>query len=485
MPADIDSVISSLLMAERDSFLSPMKPTPYGHSKFVWFKAGKTARLESRASGFTFMEDSLGILINDAAKCPHQITFTLLGSAARDAISRTEENIVKCLPDSCVQDFLNFRWELITDDAMLYQSIFRQPQNQDVLHPIRNKLLNLLLAKQSQKDRGKPLPLTFCTGQLDIPKARTWLQTHDAILSSITAAFILTCGIPPRDFQFKSFQVDHDEDKGYKRSFFIIDKLPAFANPKAKQVGQDFKPCLWGVTSVQARSLLFFLGILKPVYATIMSMMNIHDKIFDTYIFVHTIPLAQSQSTSHPLLLSGTTINYCLYKHTSSIGIRLTCGVMRNMITAVYHQFFPWLMTSADSNPGERSAVDLQGQHQALTGTVHYGRILDVPLALDMCRNKVVMFIQVSRALQSIYGLAPVDENWGDHHEIQQSPYILAKFREATAFAKAQSLICIHYGLGGDCDSTEGRSRNLKVVNCVLSAAPYLQRPSSEVCCSS
>jgi hypothetical protein len=450
----------------------------------VWFKVAKAARLESRASGFTFMEDGQGIIINDASKCPHPIAFSLLGSSARDAIFRTEENIIKCLPNSCVQDFLNFGWESITDDVMSYQSMFCQPQNQDFLQPIRNKLLNLLLAKQSRNQRHEPLPLTSSTGQLDIPKARTWLQSHDSILSSITAAFILTCGVPPRDFQFKSFQVDHDEDKGYKRSFFIIDKLPAFANPKAKQVGQHFKQCLWGATSAQARSLLFFLGILKPIYAEIMRLMKVHDRIFDIYIFVRTAPLAQSQLTSHPLLLSGTTINYYLYKHTRSIGIRLTCGIMRNKITAVYHQFFPWLSTLADSNPVERSAVDWQGQHESLTGNVHYGRILDIPLALNMSRNKAIMFIEVSRALQSIYGLAPSDEDWSHRHEIQQSPYVLAKVREAAAFAKAQYLICVHYGLGGDCNSAEVRSRNLKVVNCVLNTAPYLQRPSSEVCSS-
>lgn len=231
----IQPSIFNLLAKERDSFLRPITATPYGHCKFVWFKVVKATRTESISSGFTFMDDGQGVIINDASGCAHQLPFSLLKSLARCTISLVEESIIQCLPKDCVNDFRHFQWQSLTDNLISDQSLFCQPQNQQTLQPVFNRLLCALLgSEQSSNGSSNKLLLLTQKGQLDFTKARKWLESYNTIIFSSTAAFILTCGIPPRSFQFQFFQVDHDAAKGYKRNFFIMNKLPALANPQAK-----------------------------------------------------------------------------------------------------------------------------------------------------------------------------------------------------------------------------------------------------------
>ncbi|KAG1840106.1 hypothetical protein C8R48DRAFT_679651 [Suillus tomentosus] len=146
-------------------------------------------------------------------------------------------------------------------------------------------------------------------------------------------------------------------------------------------------------------------------------------------------------------------------------------------MTAMYCQFFPWLVESTHGSQ-DCSPVDWQRQHSTSTSTAHYERILDIPHALNMPRDKAIIYVKISRTLQAVYNLALPDDGWSGH---QQSPYLLTKLHEAAAFSKAQALICIHYRVGGDYMNLEDCNRNEKRVNDILDAAPYLLGPTSQV----
>ncbi|KAL4062687.1 hypothetical protein J3A83DRAFT_4381332 [Scleroderma citrinum] len=150
--------------------------------------------------------DGQGLFVHDAQKVPTLITFQALSTQAKAAILCGEEQILATLPGPCQADFKIFKWEELSDQLMLVDSIFHQPQNQPLLQPLHINLFNLL-----QKD----FSLYNSSGSIKQEGARKWLTKHDNILSALMACFILTCGIPLWDFQFQSFKVDHDEVHGH------------------------------------------------------------------------------------------------------------------------------------------------------------------------------------------------------------------------------------------------------------------------------
>ncbi|KAI6038751.1 hypothetical protein EDC04DRAFT_2603674 [Pisolithus marmoratus] len=83
------------------------------------------------------------------------------------------------------------------------------------------------------------------------------------------------------------------------RSFFLLEGLPAIGNPKAKQRNRTFQECLWAIPNALAPTLLYFLGVFKPVCSDVMHLATIHDPIFDTHIFCLAIPLPSTSSSQH------------------------------------------------------------------------------------------------------------------------------------------------------------------------------------------
>ncbi|KAF8546380.1 hypothetical protein OG21DRAFT_1527871 [Imleria badia] len=451
--------IFQYIAEEHDSFLHHGKPTPYGHMKYVWFITAKHAREEfiGRFNGFVFMDDGQGVIVHNASGPPTHLAFSQMAYLAKQAIAETDQRIQASLLPECVEAYLNFQWQKLTDD-LSDVSVFSQPANHHILQPLRNQLLIALLAKRSKHHpRGQLLPLTSATGHFLVADAKTWLQHHDYILSSITAAFTLTCGIPPRDFQYQSLQVSHDVAKGYCHSFFIIQNTPALGNPRAKQRGKTFKECLWGISPAQAPSILYFLGILKMVFSTILQCANIIHPLFDLYIFIRAIPTSSyslgsnddaSQAIERNSLLNGSAINRMLQEHTKDLNVRLTCGLLRNQLTAIYRQFFPWLAQPLQ-NQRDISAMDLQGQHETATSNTYYGHTLVIPRALRMTQDKAKIYLETSRALQILYGLMAGDEEWSRGSSARYSPFIVGKLNEPAALIISRALVCQHYGLGG------------------------------------
>ncbi|KAI6041163.1 hypothetical protein EDC04DRAFT_2601907 [Pisolithus marmoratus] len=318
--------------------------------------------------------------------------------------------------------------------------------------------------------------------------AREWLQALDAkILPALVASLALTLGIPPRAFQWKSFLVDHDNDEGRPRSFFILEGYPSLANPKAKQHNRMVQECLWVAPKVIGHALSYFLGVIKPVASKVMRGCGLHHPIYDTHIFACSIPLASGCSTGQSqeavvasaCLLGGTAVNRSLESHTQALAaqnIKLSCGMLWNILTAVFHHFFPSLMTILRDDmesTKNRSAVDDQGQHETATSNTYYGRLLSVPVTLNMSRVKALGYIRTSHALHAFYGLDSPTSDWEeDGLSLKTVPYFAAKCHESVALLVACSMVCSHYGVGGG--GPEAIHRNMCTVDKVLAETPYM-----------
>ncbi|KAH7905369.1 hypothetical protein BJ138DRAFT_1118538 [Hygrophoropsis aurantiaca] len=358
-------------------------------------------------------------------------------------------SILECLPPDCVDDFETFDWRSLGDDFTDKASVFQQQRNKPILDPLIDRLrLSLLAVRDKGLSKESMTPLMASSRKLDQDAAKKWLHTHDAILSAITACFVLTCGIPLRDFQFRSLLMDHDYEAGWWRNLFIVDNLPALGNPAAKQRDRPFHEGLWQVCQALSPLLLYFLGILRPQYRDVLKVMGNDAQLFDAHIYVHPFPRNRSKL---PGIWTGSDINRALQDHTRQAPMRLTCGIMRNKVTAVFWQFFPWLCV-AEADKGSWSEVDKQGQHDRKTGNVSYGRVFAPNIA------------------GAIYGLAPPDEDWKD--ELATSPFFYAKRNEPFAFARARNLVCIHYGLGGK--AAENRLQNLRILDNLFRETPYV-----------
>ena len=152
-----------------------------------------------------FMEEGQGLIIRNPNSSPIHLKFSQLAFMAKSGIEETNRQIQACLPPTCVQGYNDFQWRSLTDDLLSSQSVFDQPHNQHILQPLCQQLLDSLLSQCMKfQQRNQLYSFISVSSTFLVAEARVWLQHHDHILSSITAAFTLTCGIPPRDFQYQS-----------------------------------------------------------------------------------------------------------------------------------------------------------------------------------------------------------------------------------------------------------------------------------------
>ncbi|KAI6017520.1 hypothetical protein EDC04DRAFT_2608007 [Pisolithus marmoratus] len=364
-----------IIAEERDNFLHCLVPTPYGHVKYVWYISGKAARLEGRASDFKLMDDGEGFIVYKRSTQPFQLLFSEMEFLARDAISAVDKAIRASIPPECIPSYESFPWETLTDDILSSSSVFSQQQNHSLL-PIQQHLMGSLgKIRAPILSKLELIPFTSPEGIFQTTNARSWLSTHHdgKILPSIIAALALTMGIPPRDFQWQSFLVDHDVTKGHHRSFFLLEGLPAIGNPKAKQRNRTFQECLWAIPKALAPTLLYFLGVFKPVCYDVMHLATIHDPIFDTHIFCLAIPLPSTSSSQHK---DPTAFTERL--------LRIARGTM----------FGQLLMSKG--NMKQAQVTDI------------YGHILSVPRTLNMSYKQALQYLHTSHVLQALYGLSPL-----------------------------------------------------------------------------
>ncbi|KAG2095317.1 uncharacterized protein F5147DRAFT_778765 [Suillus discolor] len=444
------------ILAENLPYLQPLIAshpsfaTPYNQMKTVWFAARLTALKEQRNYGFIFAEDGTAITMRNGRDISHGILFSDLGRLAETAIADVSEQIMECLPDGCqglLQQFHGIFSQLV-DDLSSPHAIFLQPSNRVLLQPLLDMMLQRLM------DPEEPKHHIMCSSSLINEEcARQWLDLDERILSPIIVAFLLTCGIPPRHWQFRSLLFQSDSSTGSARNLYLLGSELVIGNPEAKQINQVTRECLWAFPPSLAPLISFYLAIVRPSVIQISGLIHHVNQAHRTHIFSQTF---SSTRLEFPHVWNGSDVNAALWAHTSSLDVRLTCNLLRNAVTAMYHQFFPTLSQS--------ESIGAQPVQKA--GSNRHRPSEHVPPALGMSFEQARKYISSSHALQVLYGLRCPNNHLADGNSA-----ILGNLKHASlALKEARFCIREEYDLyNAHLPAMSGKAAG------VLDTAPYIR----------
>lgn len=369
-----------------------------------------------RADGTTVMIDAVGE--------SHRIDISKIGEEARRIISLVEASIIQWLPDEAAPVLSDLRSNLANfiDDLGDQRSIFRQPENAELLQEKKALVKNLLFHSFRSKEE----------------EIHVWVENNDRVLSLFMTAIVLTCGIPPRAFQLASLQFDWCRKTGAGRGLFLIDGFLAIGKPVAKQLGQSRQDSLWFLPPSLALSLVFYLGILRPIVVDCLTILRKDVTQQDTLIFCRAIP----QMDGSPFW-TGSKLNQQLRFHTGNLAVNLSVAILRQLYTAFFRQYFPGL---CDPGPQEDSLVDRQSQHRFYTGKRHYGQVIgNVPQSLGIDMTEARKLGTMSRLLHIVFELSPPTEEC--RPLLEDSHFLPSTKNDRHALDTARLQVLVEYGI--------------------------------------
>ncbi|KAG2095299.1 uncharacterized protein F5147DRAFT_778751 [Suillus discolor] len=419
------------LLASHPSFA-----TPYNHIKTAWFHSRPTSFKERRNYGFFFTEDGTAITMRDGDDISRSILFSDIGVLAKTTISNISDQIVQCLPHGCkdlLQQFRGISSQLV-DDLTSPDAIFLQSSNRILIQPLLDAM-SKHLSDPKELDHHIMLSPSVITEEA----ARKWLAFDKRILGQIIVAFLLTCGIPPLHWQFRTFQFQSDSTTGIARNLYLLGSELVIGHPAARQPNQVLQEWLWAFPPSLAPLILFYLAIIRPSVVHITGLLHYVNNDHKTHIFAHTFPTTRLE---FPRVWNGSDVNKLLQIHTSSLPVLLSCGLLRNVITAMYNQLFPAL---SHVGPSDDSMVDRQAQHTRTTGNIHYGRSDHVPFAFGMTLEQARKCMASSQALHAFYGLGSLDHQWAER--LQNSAFLTDLRNENLGLKEARILVRETYNL--------------------------------------
>ncbi|KAG9307991.1 hypothetical protein JVU11DRAFT_12733 [Chiua virens] len=376
---------------------------------------------ESSKIGHEFQPDGTTIIV-DAVGEAHRINMEDIGTEARRIILEIEESIYQWLPQKNSDAFNGFPdISQLSDDLNHPRSIFHQKGNAAVLEPIVSTVQkSLLQSLSSEEDR------------------LAWLQHNEHLLSLFLVAVALTCGIPPRAFQFKSLQFDRCAETGASRGLFLISGCLAIGKPAAKQSEKSRHECLWFLPPALAYSLLFYLAVLRPVVIEVLTLSRKEVARQSTHIFCRTIP-----RTNGLCSWNGDEITRMLREHTKNINLTLSVGLLRQLYTAFFRQYFPDLCgTRAPAD----SPMDRQAQHRFYTGQRHCGLTIgNVPRSLGIDVTEARQLGAISQLLHIVFELRLPDAHW--KLLLQHSHFLPSLQHDRHALDTARLSVLREYGI--------------------------------------
>lgn len=345
-----------------------------------------------------------------------------IGKEARRIILEIEEMIYQWLPEEARQVFSSFPGpSQLLDDLNDSTSIFHQKQNAVLIEPAIRTVEKYVLL--------------YLPGDEDM---LTWLKCNERLLSLLLVAVALTCGIPPRGFQFASLQFDRCPETGSSRGLFLIDNCVAVGKPMAKQSGRSQQDCLWFLPPALGSSILFYLAVLRPVVIGILTRLRKEVGRQAISIFCRTVPRTNGFHS-----WSGDEITRMLQHHTKRLMFTISVGFLRQIYTAFFRQYFPGL---CEAGVQEDALVDRQGQHRFYTGQRHYGQVTgNVPRSLGIDLTEARKLGAMSQLLHIFFELSPPVEQW---RQLLQDVHFLPSARHnRLALDAARLLVLREYGI--------------------------------------
>jgi hypothetical protein len=313
-----------------------------------------------------------------------------------------------------------------------------------LIQPIQDKILAALLSPEEEHHSivGKG-------GKVDSEAVRRYARVENDVLANICTHLALTCGITPREFQYKLLLYDSLQHGTLKwRNTFIVDSCLCLGHPDAKKAtNKELAECLWVLTHMISMPLSFWIGIMRHVLTELMKLTGDQvSALRDSRIFIRSYP-AKPRALDNDVM-SGPDVNDCMQRLSANLPVRLTCNLLRTMMTTLLEHCCPALLAKKDSEPVVACPSTLeQGQHEKLAGGVHYVKSLNVPPALGMTLEKARRHMTISRMVQALVGVNQMGEGLDDEL-LQMSPMVHWRQNRQKALAQARHLVVSHYGLG-------------------------------------
>jgi len=310
-----------------------------------------------------------------------------------------------------------------------------------LIQPIQTKLLNALLQPGEKRHA-----IVRKDGKIDSDAVRRYARLENDILANVSTHFGLTCGISPREFQYKTLLCDSLQDGTLKwRCMFVVDNCWCLGHPDAKKTtNAELGECLWVLTHMISVPLTFLIGVIRPTLTELMRMIGDEIPISrECHIFVRNYPIISRALDND--VMSGPDVNANMQMLSRDLPVRLTCNLLRSMVTTLLEHCSPMMLRkkkkkgdeSVDESVVACPSVLEQGQHMLLAGGTHYVKSLNVPPVLGLTLEKARRHMMVSRMVQSLVGVNPMGEGL-DEELLKTSPVYRWRQNERKALAEAR-----------------------------------------------
>ncbi|KIM76527.1 hypothetical protein PILCRDRAFT_12756 [Piloderma croceum F 1598] len=255
-----------------------------------------------------------------------------------------------CLPAGCEPLYESFSYRHLKDNLADPRSVFMQPQNLDLIQPIQTKVLKALLEPGEKRHTivGK-------NGRVDSEAVKQYARLENDILANISMHFALTCGISPREFQYKTLLYDSLQDGTLKwRNLFLMHNCWCLGHPDAKKTAHgELAECLWVLTDLISMPLTFSIGVIRQIITELMRM--IRDEISvsrESRIFVRNYPTMLRALDND--VMSGSDVNANMQRLSPDLPVRLTCNLLRSMVTTLLEHCSPMVLAKKKNKEEQR-----------------------------------------------------------------------------------------------------------------------------------
>ena len=447
--------------------------TSFSHIKRAWKEAHPEAAKERADTGFFVHRDGQMVDIRDGNGTFRKLRVQELSSLAIETATDAGRTVRSCMPAGCEGLYDTFDHRDLSDNLADPRSLFLQEANASLIEPIVEAVRSALLKPGERRHR-----IVRGNGALDMDALKRYARVENELLARFATHFALTCGITPREFQFKTLLYDSLHRGTLKwRCLFILDGCLCLGHPDAKKMTMvELAECLWGLTRIISGPFAFWMGVMRPVLTHLMGLVGQDVSLRDSWIFVRTFPARARRLDNE--VMSGAEINAGMQMLSPDLSVWLTCHLLRTLFTTLFEQHHPGLLvskkrgkktTGEEEEEAETSAVLEQGQHRALVGTTHYIKSLNVPPALQMGLAKARRHLSVSRLSQTLLGLNQAGEGL-DEELLRASPAYHWRRNKSMALAEARRLVVSHYKLGG----RSGPDEIKRHVEDILDRCPFI-----------
>jgi hypothetical protein len=389
-------------ISDHKKFISPFLdgvPAPYAYArvKEFWNAASTASKREVGGGELAWDSSGQAFTFSWSHIKNRKLTLEHMRQTAQSALSELNLCWHDVLPDGLdpLLHFSSFSLQDVEDDPASPQSLFDRTDNLAVFGKYIDAIWNLLIGNPQSKStaaarprrngRGSPRITYQDAERLSPKKIRQFLELTFALQLAHIRAFLFVCGIPPRAWQVALLLFRRLGD--IMRNVRILPNCQVVvSNPEAKQSDLAVFGAFWALPPQLALSLVFYLGVIRPLEIRLLEYLNRGTAEHKAYIFVH-----MKEMRNHSCVLRPCDVNQVCRESDLNVEVR----PLRNITIGIIKRHFPHLNRPSRLN---QSPLDGQAQHGPWLTITRYARD-NMPTHLDEKQ------LAVSYSLQYLWGI--------------------------------------------------------------------------------